>query len=96
LKFQEIVRQHQQELNILQNQFQNLLDMKDRELEEVSYRMKTVHGRTLSESDEHDEHDELKSRINSLGEDSKITRDLSRLDLQEVRIIIYSMLLFFF
>jgi conjugal transfer/entry exclusion protein len=92
LKFQEIVRQHQQELNILQNQFQNLLDMKDRELEEISYRMKTVHGRTLSESDEHDE---LKYRIHSLGEDSKITRDLSRLDLQEVRIIIYSMLLFF-
>lgn len=92
MKFQEIVRQHQQELNILQNQFQNLLDMKDRELEEISYRMKTVHGRTLSESDEHDE---LKYRIHSLGEDSKITRDLSRLDLQEVRIIIYSMLLFF-
>ncbi|OAD68024.1 hypothetical protein PHYBLDRAFT_160202 [Phycomyces blakesleeanus NRRL 1555(-)] len=37
-----MVGQHQKELNVLQNQFQHLLDLKDKELEDFSYRLKTV------------------------------------------------------
>lgn len=41
-RVQTIVAQHQKEIKVLQTQFQQLLDIKDRELESFSYRLKTV------------------------------------------------------
>ncbi|KAI7906879.1 uncharacterized protein BX663DRAFT_572798 [Cokeromyces recurvatus] len=41
-RVQSIVSQHQKEINVLQTQFQQLLDLKDKELESFSYRLKTV------------------------------------------------------
>jgi hypothetical protein len=41
-RVQSIVAQHQKEINVLQTQFQQLLDLKDKELEGFSYRLKTV------------------------------------------------------
>ncbi|KAI8638150.1 hypothetical protein BD408DRAFT_453794 [Parasitella parasitica] len=42
IRVQSIVFQHQKEINVLQTQFQQLLDLKDKELESFSYRLKTV------------------------------------------------------
>ncbi|KAI8874749.1 hypothetical protein K501DRAFT_216795 [Backusella circina FSU 941] len=67
-KFQEIVKQHQKELNVLQQQFQNLLDMKDLELEELSYRLKTMTGNELKEAEKIQQ--ELKARIVQLEEEA--------------------------
>ena len=41
-RVQSIVSQHQKEIKVLQTQFQQLLDLKDKELEGFSYRLKTV------------------------------------------------------
>lgn len=41
-RVQAIVSQHQKEIKVLQTQFQQMLDLKDKELEGFSYRLKTV------------------------------------------------------
>ncbi|ORE11386.1 hypothetical protein BCV72DRAFT_197768 [Rhizopus microsporus var. microsporus] len=41
-KIQSIVSQHQKEIKVLQTQFQQLLDLKDKEIEGFAYRLKTI------------------------------------------------------
>ncbi|KAI8978500.1 hypothetical protein BDB01DRAFT_726458 [Pilobolus umbonatus] len=41
-RVQTIVAQHQKEIKVLQTQYQQLLDIKDREIEGFSYRLKTI------------------------------------------------------
>lgn len=67
-----IIEQHQKELNILQNQFQTLLDMKDMELNDLSYRMKSKKGSTTETSRESKKlEQDLRNQLYTLEEDIK-------------------------
>lgn len=61
---QSIVAQHQKEINVLQTQFQQLLDLKDRELESFAYRLKTL--TTSQQKDIEKLNDENKEKLTEL------------------------------
>lgn len=63
-RVQTIVAQHQKEIKVLQTQFQQLLDIKDRELEGFAYRLKTL--TTSQQKDMEKINDGHKSRIADL------------------------------
>ncbi|KAG2194835.1 hypothetical protein INT47_007897, partial [Mucor saturninus] len=72
IKLQVIIEQHQKELNILQNQFQTLLDMKDKELNDLSYKMKSKRGSSTETSRESKKlEQDLRNQLYTLEEDIK-------------------------
>ncbi|GAA5806180.1 hypothetical protein HPULCUR_011710 [Helicostylum pulchrum] len=71
VKLQVIIEQHQKELNVLQNQFQSLLDMKDSELNDLSYRIKLKKEKTSKKLDNEKMEVELRNQLYSLEENMK-------------------------
>jgi succinate dehydrogenase flavin-adding protein (antitoxin of CptAB toxin-antitoxin module) len=63
---QGIIEQHQKELNTLQKQFQSLLDMKDKELKDLSFKLKTTNGSLSTEVEQ-----ELRAQLQTLEQDMK-------------------------
>lgn len=59
-----IVSQHQKEIKVLQTQFQQLLDLKDKELESFAYRLKTV--TTAQQKDIEKINEDYKQKLNNL------------------------------
>jgi hypothetical protein len=51
---------------MLQNQFQSLLDMKDKELKDLSFKLKTTNGSLSSQVEQ-----ELRTQLQTLEEDMK-------------------------
>lgn len=66
-----IIEQHQKELNVLQNQFQSLLDMKDSELNDLSYRIKLKKDKTSKKLENEKMEVELRNQLYSLEENMK-------------------------
>lgn len=65
-KLQGIIEQHQKELNTLQNQFQSLLDIKDKELKDLSYKLRTTNGSLSNQVEQ-----ELRAQLQTMEEDIK-------------------------
>lgn len=63
-RVQSIVSQHQKEIKVLQTQFQQLLDLKDKEIEGFSYRLKTV--TTSQQKDIEKLSEDYRQKLNSL------------------------------
>lgn len=78
-----VLSQHHKEIKVLENQFQELLDAKDKELEEFSYRLKTM---TASQNkDVQDMVEDYKARISSLEAECQTKEDSLKSKALEMR-----------
>lgn len=84
-KIHAVVIQHQKEIKVLQVQFQQLLDLKDKEIEGFAYRLKTV---TASQQKDIEKlNDDFRQRFNILESECKAKEEVIRAKGHQIELI---------